>query len=60
MREYTDLTSLDAETLNTLIREIDVHEEVNGPGNRYHTERKITLEIHFNLMPIPEMIAYKS
>ena len=60
MREYTDLTSLDAETLNTLIREIDVHEEVDGPGNRYHTDRKITLEIHFNLMPIPEMIDYKS
>ena len=37
-------------------KEIIVHEEVDGPGNRYHTERKISVEIHFNLKPTPELI----
>ncbi len=56
IREYADLQMLDSQILHTLIKEIIVHEEVDGPGNRYHTERKISVEIHFNLKPTPELI----
>jgi len=56
IKEYSDLRTLDSQILHTLIKEIIVHEEVDGPGNRYHTTRKITVEIHFNLKPTPELI----
>lgn len=56
VREYADLQVLDTQTLHTLIKEIIVREEVDGPGNRYHTKRKISVEIHFNLKPTPELI----
>ncbi len=54
--EYADLKELDSHTLHTLVKEIIVHEEVNGPGNRYHTVRRISVEIHFNLKPSPELV----
>ncbi len=56
IKEYSDIQILDSQTLHTLIKEIIVHENVEGPGNRYHTIRNITVEIHFNLKPTPELI----
>jgi len=37
-------------TLNRLVKEIIVHEEIDEAK-----ERHITVEIHFNLQPIPEV-----
>lgn len=49
IREYADIQELDAETLQKLIREITVHEDIDEDGTR-----NITAEIHFNLKPLPE------
>ncbi len=49
IREYADITELDAPTLNRLIREIIVHETVDEDKTRH-----ISVEIHFNLKPMPE------
>ncbi|MCD8127301.1 MAG: DUF4368 domain-containing protein, partial [Clostridiales bacterium] len=49
IREYADIQALDAETLQKLIREITVHEDIDEDGTR-----NITAEIHFNLKPLPE------
>lgn len=42
--------SLDAATLNRLIKEIVVHERIDEDKTRH-----ISIEIHFNLKPIPEV-----
>ena len=41
---------LDAATLNRLIKEIVVHERIDENKTRH-----ISIEIHFNLKPIPEV-----
>ena len=50
IREYADITELDSETLNRLIKEIIVHETIDEEKNR-----NITIEIHFNFKAIPEV-----
>ena len=49
IRKCADITELDAATLNRLIREIVVHEHIDSDKTRH-----ISIEIHFNLKPIPE------
>ena len=49
-RRYRDIAELDAATLNRLIKEIVVHETVDSDKTRH-----ISIEIHFNLKPIPEV-----
>ena len=44
-QQYADITELDPVTLNKLVRQIVVHEEIGTDG-----ERKISVEIHFNMM----------
>lgn len=48
--EYANITELDNMTLNRLIKEIVVHEEIDVENNR-----NISIEIHFNFKPIPEV-----
>ncbi|MBR0227627.1 MAG: recombinase family protein [Clostridia bacterium] len=48
--QYTDIQELDAATLNRLVKAIVVHEQIDDDG-----ERHITIAIHFNLQPIPEV-----
>ena len=48
IQEYADITELDAATLNRLIKEIVVHEHIDSDKTRH-----ISIEIHFNLKPIP-------
>ena len=50
IKEYADITELDSETLNRLIKEIIVHEAIDEEKNR-----NITIEIHFNFKAIPEV-----
>lgn len=50
IQEYKDITELDAPTLNRLIKEIVVHETIDSEKTRH-----ISIEIHFNLKPIPEV-----
>ena len=50
IQEYSDITELDAATLNRLIKEIVVHERIDSDKTRH-----ISIEIHFNLKPIPEV-----
>ena len=50
IQEYRDITELDAPTLNRLIKEIVVHETIDSDKTRH-----ISIEIHFNLKPIPEV-----
>ena len=47
IREYSDITELDAATLHRLVKEIVVHEQIDADNTRH-----ITIEIHFNLKPI--------
>lgn len=49
IREYADIQELDASILHRLIREIIVHETIDRDGTR-----RIDVEIHFNLKPVPE------
>ena len=44
IRQYADITELDAVTLNKLVRQVVVHEEIGEGGSR-----KISVEIHFNM-----------
>ena len=44
IRQYADITELDAVTLNKLVRQIVVHEEIGEDG-----VRGIAVEIHFNM-----------
>ena len=50
IQEYADITELDVATLNRLIKEIVVHEHIDSDKTRH-----ISIEIHFNLKPIPEV-----
>ena len=50
IQAYRDITELDAATLNRLIKEIIVHESIDDDKTRH-----ISIEIHFNLKPIPEV-----
>ena len=43
IRQYADISELDAVTLNKLVRQVVVHEEIEDGG------RKISVEIHFNM-----------
>ena len=49
IRQYADIRELDAAMLNRLVREITVHERIDSDKTRH-----ISIEIHFNLKPIPE------
>ena len=44
IRQYADITELDAVTLNKLVRQLVVHEEIGEDG-----ARRISVEIHFNM-----------
>lgn len=55
IQEYADITELDAEVLNRLMKEIVVHEEIDSDKTRH-----ISIEIHFNLKPIPEVEQVKN
>ncbi len=50
IREYADVVELDAAMLNQLVRKILVYETIDEDKTRH-----ITIEIHFNLKPIPEI-----
>ena len=50
IQEYRDIAELDAATLNRLIKEIVVHETIDSDKTRH-----ISIEIHFNLKPLPEV-----
>ena len=50
IQEYANITELDSATLNRLIKEIVVHERIDEDKTRH-----ISIEIHFNLKPIPEV-----
>ena len=50
IQAYRDITELDAATLNRLIKEIIVHESIDDDKTRH-----ISIEIHFNLNPLPEV-----
>ena len=50
IQEYLDIAELDAATLNRLIKEIVVHETVDSDKTRH-----ISIEIRFNLKPLPEV-----
>ncbi len=52
IQEYANITELDAATLNRLIKEIVVHERIDEDKTRH-----ISIEIHFNLKPIPQEYA---
>ena len=51
--QYTDIEKLDSETLNRLVRQIVVHEDIDEDHVRH-----IRLEIHFNFQPIPAVDQY--
>ena len=53
IREYSDITKLDADTLNRLISRIVVHENITEDG-----VREISLEIHYNFRPMDESKSY--
>lgn len=48
IQEYADITELNAATLNRLVKEIVVHEHIDDDKTRH-----VSIEIHFNLKPIP-------
>ena len=50
IQEYRYITELDVSILNRLIKEIVVHETIDSDKTRH-----ISIEIHFNLKPIPEV-----
>ena len=55
--EYADIKELDANLLNRLISKIIISEpqEKDGKENYRRTTETVTMEIHFNLKPIPEL-----
>ncbi len=50
IQKYADISELDAVILNRLIKEIIVHEKTYDDKTKH-----ISIEIHFNLKPIPEV-----
>ena len=55
--EYADIKELDANLLNRLISKIIISEPQgkDGKENYRRTPETVTMEIHFNLKPIPEL-----
>ena len=53
IKDYADITELDADTLNRLIKQIVVHEEITEDGTR-----NISMEIHYNFRPTDESKTY--
>ena len=53
--DYVNITELDAATLSRLIKEIVVHEKIDEDKTRH-----ISVEIHFNLKPLPEIAKLNS
>ena len=55
--EYVDIKELDANLLNRLISKIIISEpqKKDGTENYRRTPETVTMEIHFNLKPIPEL-----
>ena len=55
--EYANIKELDANLLNRLISKIVISEpkEKDGTENYRRTPETFTMEIHFNLKPIPEL-----
>lgn len=53
IKDYADITELDAQTLNRLVRRIVVHEEILEDGTR-----DISLEIHYNFRPTDDSKTY--
>ena len=53
IKEYADITELDSETLNRLVKQIVVHEDITKDG-----DRNITMEIHYNFRPDDESKVY--
>lgn len=53
IKEYSDITELDSEMLNRLIKQIVVHEEIDPDGTR-----NISLEIHYNFRPVDDSIKH--
>ena len=55
--EYVDIKELDANLLNRLISKIVISEpqEKDGTENYRRIPETVTMEIHFNLKPIPEL-----
>jgi DNA invertase Pin-like site-specific DNA recombinase len=53
IKDYADITELDADTLNRLINKIIVHEEITEDG-----DRNISMEIHYNFRPTDESKTY--
>ena len=53
IKDYADITELDADTLNRLVKQIVVHEEITEYG-----DRNISMEIHYNFRPTDESKTY--
>ena len=53
IKDYADITELDADTLNRLVKQIVVHEEITEGG-----DRNISMEIHYNFRPTDESKTY--
>ena len=53
IKDYTDITELDAEMLNRVVNKIVVHEDITANG-----DRNITMEIHYNFRPENESKIY--
>ena len=50
IQEYAEITELNVTILNRLIKEIIIHERIDQSKKRH-----ISMEIHFNLRPLPEL-----
>ncbi len=53
VKDYANITELDPDTLNRLVKEIVVHEVITEDG-----DRDISLEIHYNFRPADETKTY--
>ena len=57
IRGYADIKELDRPALNRLVREIVIHEEITGGHEKRKKKRRnLTIEIHFNFKPLPEVM----
>lgn len=53
IKDYADIKELDQDTLNRIVKQIVVHEEISKDG-----DRNITMEIHYNFRPEDESKIY--
>lgn len=53
IRPYTDMETLDVETLNRLVNKIVVFESIDSEHVRH-----LRVEIHFNFQPVPDEVAF--